>query len=93
MSVSRRSVSRFASLDRRTIAVELSQNGLKKIVRGTAAYGRDPELGGMLTINVREAWGDFDFILHEAEFDGEIAAGSDGCDYQICLATGCVCTT
>jgi hypothetical protein len=84
---------RFASLDRATIAVELSQNGLKKTLRGTASYGRDPELGSVLKIQVCESWGNFDFVLREDEFAGEITRGvTAGCDYQICLATGCVCT-
>ncbi len=87
------SVNRLSSLDRHTVAVELSQNGVRKTLRGKAAYARDPELGGVLKINVRESWGDFDFILCEAEFDGEIAEGSEGSDYQICLtSSGCVCT-
>jgi len=83
--------SRLAPLNKRKISVEVSQNGLKKTLRGTASYGRDPELGGVLTINVREAWGDFDFILRDDEFDGEITAGGGDCDYQICLAAGCLC--
>ncbi len=87
------SVSRLAALDRHTISVELSQNGSKKTLHGTAVYGRDPALGGVLTINVREEWGDFDFILREDEFDGEIAVGTGGSDFQICLSSGCVCTS
>ena len=85
-------VSRLAQLDARTIAVELSQNGLKKTLRGKASYGRDPELGGVLKINIRETWGDFDFVLRDDEFDGEIVAGRGGCDFLISLATACVCT-
>ena len=84
------SVSRLAQLDQRTIAVELSQNGLKKTLRGTASYGHDPELGGVLKINVRESWGDFDFVLREDEFDGEIAVGDASCDFRIALTAGSV---
>ena len=81
------SVNRLASLDRSTIAVEISQNGQKKTLRGTGVYGRDPDLGGVLRISVKEAWGDFDFILREDEFDGDISVGgSSGCDYRICLS-------
>ncbi len=85
------SVSRLAPLDQRTIAVELSQNGHKKTLRGRASYGQDAELGGILKINIRESWGDFDFILRDDEFDGEIAAGDANCDFRIALATGCLC--
>jgi hypothetical protein len=87
------SASRLAQLDDRTIAVELSQNGQKKTLRGKGRYGRDPELGGVLTINVRESWGDFDFILRDDEFDGEIVSGPAGCDFQIFLTAGCVCAS
>jgi hypothetical protein len=84
-------VSRLAPLNHRKISVEVSQNGLKKTLCGTASYGCDPALGGVLTINVRESWGDFDFILRDDEFDGEITAGSGDCDYQIRLAAASLC--
>lgn len=79
------SVSRLAPLDQRRIAVELSQNGHQKTLRGVARYGSDPDLGSVLKINVRESWGDFDFVLREDEFDGEIAVGDSDCDYRITL--------
>ena len=86
------SVSRLAPLDQRRIAVELSQGGQKKTLRGTASYGQDAELGGVLRINIRETWGDFDFVLRDEEFDGEILAGDAGCDFRIALATAsCLC--
>jgi hypothetical protein len=85
---------RFAQLDQATIAVELSQNGLKKSLRGIGTYGRDPELGSVLRINVRESWGDFDFVLKEDDFAGEITRGGpSGCEFQICLTAECLCTT
>lgn len=81
------SVNRLAALDRSKIAVEISQNGQKKMLRGTGVYDRDSELGGVLRISVQDAWGNFDFILREDEFDGDISAGgSSGCDYHICLS-------
>jgi hypothetical protein len=83
----------FALLDRATIAVELSQNGVRTTLRGIGAYGRDPELGSVLTIKVEEAWGDFDFVLREDEFDGAITSGAAlGCEYSICLSSDCVCS-
>jgi hypothetical protein len=82
-------VNRLAVLDRSTIAVEIAQNGHMKSLRGTAAYCRDPELGPVLRISVQEAWGDFEFILREDEFNGDICpGGSSGCDYRICLSAG-----
>jgi hypothetical protein len=83
---------RFARLDQATIAVELSQNGVKKTLRGTGAYDRDPDLGNVLRIKVHEPWGDFAVVLREDEFDGEITNGSTvGCDYAIWLSSTCAC--
>jgi hypothetical protein len=83
---------RFARLDQATIAVEMSQNGVKKTLRGTGSYERDPDLGSVLTITVSEKWGDFAVVLREDEFEGEITSGSTaGCDYAICLSATCAC--
>jgi len=47
----------------------------------------------VLTIKVEEAWGDFDFVLREDEFDGAITSGAAlGCEYSICLSSDCVCS-
>jgi hypothetical protein len=84
---------RFAPLHQATIAVEVSQNGRKQTLRGTAIYDRDPDLGSVLKIKVRENWGDFEIILREDEFEGEImGGGTSGCKYQICLSSDCVCS-
>jgi hypothetical protein len=84
---------RFSTLDGCTVAVELVHNGNRKVLRGVAAYGKDPLLGEVLTVNVREAWGDFDIVLRESTWDGEFTIGTaNGCDYQICVSTDCLCT-
>jgi hypothetical protein len=83
---------RLASLDRRNIAIELLQNGQKKTMHGKAVYGHDPDLGAVLTISVKDACGEFDFVLREEEFEGEISASTEpNCDYRIALAVGCEC--
>lgn len=83
---------RFARLDQATIAVELSQNGVRKTLHGRGVYARDPEMGRVLTIKVHEAWGEFDFVLREDEFDGEITSGGTaGCEYSISLSSACAC--
>jgi hypothetical protein len=83
---------RFLTLDGSTVAVELIQEGKRKLLRGVAAYCQDPLLGRVLKVNVREEWGDFDFVLGESEWDGQISLGSaHGCDYQICISTDCMC--
>ena len=61
---------RFSTLDGSTVAVELIQEGKRKLLRGVAAYCQDPLLGRVLKVNVREEWGDFDFVLGESEWDG-----------------------
>jgi len=84
---------RFATLDGSTVAVELIHEGKRRLLRGMAAYCKDPLLGRILKVNVQEEWGDFDFVLRENEWDGEITLGTaSGCDYQICVSTNCVCT-
>jgi hypothetical protein len=84
---------RLATLDGATIAVELLHDGQRKVLRGVASYAKDPLLGRVLKVNVHEAWGEFDFVLRESEWDGEISLSTtSGCDYQICLSSNCVCT-
>jgi hypothetical protein len=84
---------RLATLDGSTVAIELLHDGQRKLLRGVASYGKDPMLGRILKVNVQEEWGEFDFVLRESEWDGEIALGAaNGCDYQICISSGCVCT-
>ena len=83
---------RFSTLDGCTVAVELVHNGSRKVLRGVAAYEKDPLLGQVLTVNVAEEWGEFDIVLRECDWDGEITLGTaNGCDYQICVSTDCVC--
>jgi len=83
---------RFATLNGSTVAVELIHDGQRKLLCGVAAYCKDPLLGRILKIKVQEEWGDFDFVLRENEWDGEITRGTaSGCDYEICIATNCVC--
>jgi hypothetical protein len=85
-------VNRFAKLNGARVAVELVRGGQPTILRGLATYSADASLGCHLKINVRESWGDFDFILREDEWDGEIAAGgASGCDFQIRLSAECAC--
>jgi hypothetical protein len=85
-------VNRLAPLNGARVAVELVRDGRPTVLRGLAVYGTDADLGRHLTINVRESWGDFDFILREDEWDGEIAAsGTSDCDYQIRLTAEIAC--
>jgi hypothetical protein len=83
-------VNRLAPLHGARVSVELVRDGQPTILRGVARYGTDPSFGRHLSINVRESWGDFDFILREDEWDGEIApGGTSDCDFQIRLTAEC----
>jgi len=83
---------RFSTLNGSTVAVELVQDGKHKLLRGIASYSHDPQLGRVLKVSIQEEWGDFDFVLQESQWDGEISPGTaHGCDYQICVSTDCVC--
>ena len=83
-------VNRLAPLHGARVAVELVRDGRPTILRGVARYGTDASLGRHLAINVRESWGDFDFIFREDEWDGEISPGAaSDCDFQIRLTAEC----
>ena len=88
--VSPMAVNRLAPLHGARVAVEFVRDGRPTMLRGVARYGTDASLGRHLAINVRESWGDFDFILREDEWDGEIApGGTSDCDFQIRLTAEC----
>ena len=83
-------VNRLAPLHGARVAVELVRDGQPTMLRGLARYATDARLGRHLSINVRESWGEFDFILREDEWDGEIApCGTNDCDFQIRVTAEC----
>lgn len=83
-------LNRLAPLHGARVAVELVRDGQPTMLRGLARYGTDASLGRHLSINVRESWGEFDFILREDEWDGEIApGGTSDCDFQIRVTAEC----
>ena len=84
---------RLATLDGSKVAVEMVREGQRQVLRGRASYADDPQLGRVLIINIPLADAGFEFLLREDEWDGEIVSGHDhGCDYQVCLTSGCVST-
>ena len=85
-------VNRFSTLNGSKVAVELVQDGKRKLLRGIAACCQDPQLGRVLKVTIQEEWGELDFVFQESQWDGEISLGTEhGCDYQICVSTDCVC--
>jgi len=68
----------------RTVAVEMDINGRRTLVKGRALYEEQPGLGYVLRIVVNDPAGEFELILDEARWNGEIAPDVDsGCDYRI----------
>ena len=80
--------SRFPSaLDKRTIAVNLEVSGRHVHLIGVAAYQRMDELGHVLRIHVADPAGEFDLILREEGWKGEIVnVRRSGCDFQLAIA-------
>jgi hypothetical protein len=80
------STSRFAPLDKQTIAVEMEIHGRQVHLSGVATYDRVSELGAVLKIHVSDASGDFDLILREDRWKGKIEEDRrSGCHFRISL--------
>jgi len=81
------STSRFASLDKQTIAVEMDIKGRHVHLSGVAEYDRLSDLGAVLKIHVADAAGDFELVLREDRWKGKIEEDrQSGCHFRICLA-------
>jgi len=78
---------RFQRLDQHSIAIELELSGQSVQLRGTANYERQSDLGPILRVHVVDPAGDFDVILREDTWKGEIiSGGKSGADFRIILA-------
>jgi hypothetical protein len=75
----------LAAVHQRTVAVELILLGQKQLLKGRGVYDRDPDLGNVLRIQF-PADTDFEIVLAEGNWDGDIASGETlGCDFLIRL--------
>src|SRR5262245_583718 len=76
----------LAELHARRVAVHIVVEGREQFVRGVASLESDPDLGQVLRVRVADANGDFEFLVAESKWDGQILPGQAvGCDYLLRL--------
>jgi hypothetical protein len=74
-------------LDQRTIAVELTVQGQKGIFKGLGEFESDGKVGPALRIKVAHPLGDFEVLLKESQWDGQIESGEQfGCDFALSMS-------
>ena len=74
------------SLDGKKIAIHLVVNGKERFVQGEGAFGLDARLGGVLRVHCTAIDEDFELLICENEWQGEIKSGEAfGCDYVLRL--------
>jgi hypothetical protein len=75
-------------LDGAQIEVELEIQGELRCVCGKGVYDpRDPDLGRVLRIVVRDPSGNFEFLVADAKWTGQVQSSDiPGCDYRISFA-------
>ena len=79
--------SKFQRLVQHSIAIELEVRGRSVQLSGIANYERQSDLGAILRVHVVDPAGDFDLILREDTWKGEIVSGGkSGSDFRIILA-------
>jgi hypothetical protein len=76
------------SLDHKSIAVHLVINGRERVVRGVGNFGLDARLGGILRVSCTDTKGDFDLLLSEKDWKGQVKPGESlGCDYLVRISS------
>lgn len=72
------------SLDHKSIAVHLVINGRERVLRGIGNFGLDSRLGGILRVTCSDSKGNFDLLLSEQDWKGQVKPGESlGCDYLV----------
>jgi hypothetical protein len=85
--------SRLAKLDKHTIVVEAEIGGRRVELHGTATYEAASDLGAILRIHVADPAGEFDVILQEDRWHGDIRPPHHiSSDYRISLTAADLCT-
>jgi len=78
--------SKLSKLHARSVAVELTINGRKISLRGTAFYEKSSPLGPLLRIHFTDPAGDFEIVLHEDTWKGRITKSKKaGVEFSIHL--------
>lgn len=77
--------------DQKQMAVVVAVDGVRKVLRGSALYLRDPRLGNCLRIVIADEEG-LEILLKEDEWSGKIVKDEQyGCDFCVSLdPTWCV---
>ena len=79
--------SSLRALDQRKVAVHLVIKGCERLVQGVGTFGLDTKLGGVLRIDCADNNGDFEILIRENDWTGEIKpGGAFGCDYVVRLS-------
>jgi hypothetical protein len=74
------------------IAVDMEVSGRQVHVTGVATYERDFQLGPVLKIHIPDPAGDFDLVLREDRWNGQVVKATvPGCDYRISLTAADLC--
>jgi hypothetical protein len=81
----------LASLNERTIAVDLQVEGRHIHVRGTGRFETLTPGGPVLKIHVADPAGDFDILLHEGRFTGPIVEDAETGEIRIQLQAPDLC--
>ena len=82
----------FRELSNCTIAIELDVNGQHRVLRGVAVHEQLPGTVSVLRIRVSDPAGDFELILDEDRFDGEILRDKQSdCEFRISLGAANLC--
>jgi hypothetical protein len=83
---------RLQQLDKRTVAIELSVQNRRTILKGMGRFEPAGEFGPVLRVGVADPAGDFEILLKEREWDGRIESGERfECDYAVQLDAACLC--
>jgi hypothetical protein len=80
-------VTALRELDQHSVAVELNVQGQARLVKGTAHYEAQGPLGAALRIEIVDPTGNFELLLREDRWNGQIVSGQPfGCDYAVLLS-------
>jgi hypothetical protein len=84
---------RLQQLDNRTIAIELSVQNRRTVLRGRGQFQVAGAFGPVLRVGIADPAGDFEILLKEQEWDGRIESGERfDCDFAVQLDAACLCT-
>ncbi|HZN34377.1 MAG TPA: hypothetical protein VFB80_11180 [Pirellulaceae bacterium] len=76
----------LSELHARRVAIHLVALGREQFIRGQGQFEVDPDLGRVLRVKVKDPDGDFELVVSEAKWNGQVLPGQAvGCDYLLRL--------